>query len=140
VGGLIGGLIYGTRTWPGTPMRRLPVLLCGLMVGYSLLLLTPPLPAMLFLSSLSGVFLAPTLACSFGMVDGLAPRGTVTEAFAWIVAAMTVGVAAGSALAGVVQDAAGPTGALAGAGLGGLLGLMLCLAGRARLRPQVSVA
>jgi MFS family permease len=139
-GGLIGGLIYGTRTWKGEPVRRLPALLCGLMVGYSLLMLTPSLPAMLFLSSISGLFLAPTLACSFGMVDGLAPRGTVTEAFAWIVAAMTVGVSAGSALAGVVQDAAGPTGALAGAGLGGLLGLLLCLAGRARLRPQVSVA
>ncbi|MEO5875695.1 MAG: MFS transporter [Streptosporangiaceae bacterium] len=139
-GGLAGGLVYGARVWPGDPALRLPLLLGGLMIGYSLLMLTPALPAMLFLSAISGLCLAPALACSFGMVDDLAPRGTVTEAFAWIVAAMTVGVSAGSALAGVVQDAAGTRVALAGAGLGGLVGLALCLAGRARLRPRVPAA
>ncbi|GAA3217787.1 MFS transporter [Actinocorallia longicatena] len=132
-GALAGGLFYGSRNWSGAPEDRLPYLFAGLTAGYSLLMLTPGLPVMLLLAFGSGVFLAPTLACSFGMVEPLAPRGTVTEAFAWIIAAMTVGVSAGSALAGIVQDHAGTRASLAGAGIGGAVALAVSLAGRIRL-------
>lgn len=143
LGALTGGLVYGSRAWPGRPERRIPPLLACLTVGYALLLLTPALPLMMVLSYLSGLFLAPTLACVFGLVDGLAPRGTVTEAFAWIVAFMTVGVSAGSALAGKVQDEAGTLAALSGAAGGGLAAVVVCLAGgyllasRAPVKPHV---
>ncbi|MDX6739747.1 MFS transporter [Actinocorallia sp. A-T 12471] len=129
LGALTGGLVYGARSWPGRPERRIPPLLAGLTVGYALLLLTPGLPLMMVLSYVSGIFLAPTLACVFGLVDGLAPAGTVTEAFAWIVAFMTVGVSAGSALAGKVQDDVGTVAALSGSALGGVAAVAVCLAG-----------
>ncbi|WP_289009449.1 MFS transporter [uncultured Thermomonospora sp.] len=134
-GALTGGLVYGTRPWPGEDHRRLPYLLGALAVGYLPLASAPAPPVMLPLAFLSGIFLAPTLACSFTLVDRLAPRGTVTEAFAWIVAAIGVGAAAGSAVAGFGQDLAGVPGAFAGAGAGGLLALAVCLAGRRTLRP-----
>ena len=45
----------------------------------------------------AGAAIAPTLAITFGMVDELAPAGTVTEAFAWLATAEAVGSAVGSA-------------------------------------------
>ncbi|ROO89252.1 putative MFS family arabinose efflux permease [Actinocorallia herbida] len=129
LGALTGGLVYGARTWPGRPARRIPPMLAALTAGYALLLLTPGLPLMLVLAYVSGVFLAPILACVFGLVPDLAPEGTVTEAFAWIVAFMTVGVSAGSALAGKIQDEAGTVAALSGSALGGLAAVLVCVAG-----------
>jgi MFS family permease len=134
LGALTGGLVYGSRVWPGEPERHVPPLLAGLTTGYALLMLTPPVPVMAMLAYLAGICLAPVLACVFGLVEGLAPRGTVTEAFAWIVAAMTVGTAAGSALAGWLQEEAGNRAAFSGAALGGLAAVLLCLLGGAWVR------
>ncbi|MFD0685190.1 MFS transporter [Actinomadura fibrosa] len=134
-GALAGGLVYGARPWRGEAHRRLPWLLAALAAGYVPLVLAPGLAAMSVLAFVSGVFLAPALACSFTLVDRLAPAGTVTEAFAWVVAAVGAGGSLGSAVSGVGQDAAGVPGAFAGAGVGGVLALVLCLAGARALRP-----
>lgn len=136
-GALAGGLVYGARQWPGAAHRRLPPLLGLLALGYLPLMWAPALPVMLVLAFLSGVFLAPVLACSFTLVDRLAPRGTVTEAFAWVVAAVGAGAALGAAVAGVGQDLGGVTGAFAGTGAGGVLALVVCLLGRHALDPGV---
>ena len=128
-GALCGGLVYGARAG----RLPLPVLLTGLAAGYLPLALAPGLPVMIALAFLAGIFLAPTLATSFTLVDGLAPRGTVTEAFAWLVTAMASGAALGSALAGVMGDLTGVHGAFACAGAGGLLALGVILLGRRTL-------
>ncbi|MFD0901312.1 MFS transporter [Actinomadura sediminis] len=134
-GALLGGLVYGARRWAGEPHRRLPWLLAALAIGYAPLVLAPAAPAMAVLAFLSGIFLAPVLACSFSLVDRLAPAGTVTEAFAWVVAAVGAGGALGSAVSGFGQDLAGVPGAFAGAGIGGALALAICLLGVRTLRP-----
>ncbi|HEY8481551.1 MAG TPA: MFS transporter [Spirillospora sp.] len=139
-GALVGGLVYGSRTWKGDPHRRLPWLLAALAAGYLPLVLAPALPVMTVLAFASGVFLAPVLACTFSLVDRLAPSGTVTEAFAWVVAAMGAGTSLGSFVAGFGQDAGGVPGAFAGAGIGGLLALSLCLLGARTLRPAAERA
>jgi predicted MFS family arabinose efflux permease len=120
-GAFIGGVTYGRRTRTGPPYRRLLLLMSGLAAGYLPLTWAPPFPAMPVLALLSGVFLAPSLACSFTLVDELAPPGTVTEAFAWLVTAFGTGSAVGAALAGIAGDAAGVHGAFAVAGVGGVL-------------------
>ncbi|TDE33019.1 MFS transporter [Actinomadura sp. 6K520] len=134
-GALVGGLVYGARPWAGEPNRRLPWLLAALAAGYVPLVLAPGLPAMSVLAFVSGVSLAPVLACSFALVDRLAPEGTVTEAFAWIVAAIGAGGSLGSFVSGIGQDVGGVPGAFAGAGAGGVLALVLCLLGARTLRP-----
>ncbi|SNR49564.1 MFS transporter [Actinomadura mexicana] len=139
-GALTGGIVYGARPWAGAAHRRLPWLLAALAAGYLPLVLAPGLPAMSVLAFVSGVFLAPVLACSFTLVDRLAPAGTVTEAFAWIVAAIGAGSSVGSFVSGVGQDAAGVPGAFAGAGAGGVLALVLCLLGARTLRPAAGPA
>ncbi|WP_246178742.1 MFS transporter [Actinomadura decatromicini] len=134
-GALTGGIVYGARRWAGAPHRRLPWLMAALAAGYVPLVLAPGLAVMAVLAFVSGVFLAPVLACSFTLVDRLAPSGTVTEAFAWVVAAVGAGGSLGSFVAGVGQDVAGVPGAFAGAGAGGLLALTLCLFGGRTFHP-----
>ncbi len=129
VGALAGGIVYGRRPRAGSAHRRLIMLMAGLAAGYVPLAWAPAFPLMPVLALFSGVFLAPVLACSFTLVDGLAPRGTVTEAFAWVVTAFAVGSSAGAALAGVAGDAAGVHGAFAVAGFGGLIALLVIAAG-----------
>ncbi|GAA3945415.1 MFS transporter [Actinomadura viridis] len=133
-GALAGGLFYGARSWPGSDHRRFLVLMAALAAGYLPLALAPGLPVMTVLAFASGIFLAPMLACSFTLVDRLVPKGTVTEAFAWVVAAFGVGGAIGSAAAGIGQDLAGVSGAFAAAGAGGLLAFLTCLLGIRPLR------
>ncbi|CNG03920.1 Major facilitator superfamily MFS [Mycobacterium tuberculosis] len=134
-GALAGGILYGARAWAGEPHRRLRWLLAALAAGYVPLVLAPALPVMSVLAFVSGVSLAPVLACSFALVDRLAPAGTVTEAFAWVVAAVGAGGSLGSFVAGIGQDAAGVPGAFAGAGVGGVLALTLALLGGRTLHP-----
>jgi MFS family permease len=133
-GAFAGGLVYAARRPSGPAHRRLPWLVGGLALGYLPLSLAPALPLMLVLAMVGGVFLAPVLACTFTLVDELAPQGTVTEAFAWVVTAMAGGAALGSAVAGRAGDLSGPSGAFACAGAGGVLALAVLLVGRRGLR------
>ena len=76
----------------------------------------------------AGAAIAPTYATVYGMVDAAAPGGTVTEAFAWLAAAIEIGAAAGSAAAGLLADHAGPVAAFALAGGAGTVAVVLTLA------------
>jgi MFS family permease len=126
-GALTGGLVAAARGHGDRPDRRLPWLILGLAVFYLPLALTPVEPLMLLLAYLAGIFLAPALGCCFTLVDSLAPRGTVTEAFAWIITAMAGGTALGSAAAGWAGDRGGAHAAFACAGLGGVAALVVLL-------------
>ncbi|MFG2116157.1 MFS transporter [Streptomyces sp. NPDC048718] len=128
LGALIGGVAYGARQWAGAPERRLRVLVLLLAVGYLPLVLVPGPVAMTALAALAGVFLAPSIACAFIVVDRHAPAGTVTEAFSWLVTTFTVGSALGSAVAGPVVELAGTPTGFAVAGVGGFVAFLVLLA------------
>jgi hypothetical protein len=133
-GALVGGLAYGARPWPGRPERRLELLMAGLAVGYLPLALVPGSGAMVVLAALSGVFLAPVLACAFVVVDRHAPVGTVTEAFSWLITAFGVGAAIGTAVTGPAAQYGGTAAGFAVAGGGGAVALLVLLATRGVLR------
>lgn len=130
LGALVGGTLYGARQWAGAPERRLQVLVGLLALGYVPLLLTPGVVPMTALAALAGVFLAPTIACAFIVVDRHAPRGTVTEAFSWLVTTFGVGAAAGTAAAGPVVELSGTAASFAVAGVGGFVALLVLVATR----------
>jgi MFS family permease len=130
-GALCGGLAHGARHGGRTTF---PLLVTALAAGYLPLALAPVFPLMIMLAFLAGVSLAPTLATAFTLVDSLAPRGTVTEAFAWLVTAMALGAATGSAVAGIAGDLAGEHAAFACAGVSGVVALGICLLGRGTMR------
>ncbi|MGW3041209.1 MFS transporter [Kitasatospora sp. NPDC001159] len=107
LGSMLGGLVYGRRAWPGAPAKHLVAASIGFAAGW-LPLLPDPAPAVAVLGAvLPGTFLAPLLTAAFLTVDRLAPEGEATEAFAWLIACIGVGQAAGTALASFA-DAAGP--------------------------------
>ena len=126
-GALVGGVVYGGRHWAGAPERRLVWLVLALAAGYMPLVLVPGVVAMTVLAGLSGVFLAPALACAFVVVDRHAPSGTVTEAFSWLVTTFGVGAAAGTAVVGPVIERGGASAGFAVVGAGGVVALLVLL-------------
>ncbi|MEU1320322.1 MFS transporter [Streptomyces tibetensis] len=135
-GALVGGTVYGARQWAGEPARRLRVLVALLVVCYLPLMLMPEAVPMVALTALAGVFLAPAIACAFVLVDRHAPRGTVTEAFSWLVTTFTVGHSVGTGLAGPVVEAGGALwGFAVPAVAGGVSLLVLSATGRVVAAP-----
>ncbi|WP_217566406.1 MFS transporter [Streptomyces sp. GbtcB7] len=128
LGALVGGTAYGARRWSGAPERRLRVLVALLAVCYLPLVLMPGVVAMTALAALAGVFLAPCIACAFIIVDRHAPRGTVTEAFSWLVTTFTVGASVGTGLAGPVVEWGGAVWGFALPGAAGAAALVVLLA------------
>jgi MFS family permease len=138
-GALIGGLAYGARDWPAAPSARLPVLFGALALGYWPLVASPAPPVMTLLAVLSGLFLAPLLACVFVVIGESVPAGTVTEAFAWVITVFIVGSAVGSALAGPTLEQAGLRSTLLIPGLVAMLGFAV-VAGSATTRRRAESA
>ncbi|MFJ9040597.1 MFS transporter [Streptomyces sp. NPDC102406] len=139
LGALVGGSVYGARQWSGTPEKRLRLLVALLALFYLPLTLMPGPVAMVALTAVAGVFLAPSLACAFIVVDRHAPRGTVTEAFSWLVTTFTVGASAGTAVAGPVVEWGGTRWGFAVPAATGALALLVLLAtGRVLRAPRTS--
>jgi MFS family permease len=132
-GSLCGGLIYGSRPWPGTPATRLAVLVLGFGAGCALLALAGDAPVLVALLLVLGLLLAPiTVVCS-ALLDTAAPPGTVTEAFAVMIMGLVTGTAAGNALGGAIVDAASYRAAVLAAGGAAVLGAAYALARRRTL-------
>ena len=136
LGSLAGGLWYGGRSWRAPAEQRLMVLLFLLALGAAPLAFAGSMGAMALFLLLTGVALAPMATTEYALVDRLAPPGTSTEAYSWQIVANVVGSAAGALLAGVLVERAGVEWALACASLACLAGLLVVVAGRARLRTR----
>ena len=119
-GSLIGGLLYGTRTWRTPGARRLGLLSVALAVTTAPLVITPSLEATFPLSLLSGFMLAPTVSVLYVLLDSVAPAGTAAEATGWVLTAFVSGASAGAGLAGAAVNASGPHAGLA-VGLAGTI-------------------
>ncbi|WP_461027047.1 MFS transporter [Streptomyces sparsus] len=138
-GSLVGVLAYGARSWTAPLPRRALAIALGLLSGYTLLVLLPPAPLMGPLMVLTGLFLAPLLATTFMLVGELAPTGTTTEAFAWLITLFAAGTSAGSAITGIVlQRADGHWGAACGV-LGVTLTVTILFLGRRNLYSRKTV-
>jgi hypothetical protein len=89
---------------------------------------------------LAGATISPVLVYANGMLDQLAPEGTLAEAFTWTTTGLTAGMALGAALAGVLADHASAPAAFAVLGAGGVLAAAIVrAAARGPLRPLVAV-
>jgi predicted MFS family arabinose efflux permease len=94
----------------------------------------PGLAALDAVIFVAGLTISPTLIAAFSLVERQARPGRRTEGMAWVSSAASVGIAAGSAVAGQVVDAGGARwGYGLAAGWGGLA-VACCLAGLPRLR------
>jgi MFS family permease len=132
-GSLIGGLVYGARSWPGSAPRRLAALLLGLGAAFALLAVAGTEVALAALLVLGGLLLAPTTVVGSTLLDSVAPAGTVTEAFTVMVMAIVVGTAVGNAVGGSIVESASYETAVLWAGAAALAGAALTLARRRTL-------
>ncbi len=105
---LVAGLWYGSRHHDAAPGERYPRICLLLAAGLVPLLFTTSIAEAVPLMVLSGFALAPSGTVLYGLVDELAPEGTATEAFTWMVTAISAGVAAGSALGGALVNGGHP--------------------------------
>ena len=139
LGSLVGGVLLARRGGDASTPAALVAMLAVLGTGHLLLVLATGSQLRFGLMLIvAGAAIAPTLAITFGMVDELAPAGTVTEAFAWLATAEAVGSAVGSALAGGIVADAGAVPALALAGAAGAVAMAIALLRRPTLAPQAA--
>jgi MFS family permease len=107
VGSMLGGLLYGSRSWQSPVSVRYGVLL---LVGVACtvpLVLARSILAGVLGSLLAGLTIAPVFSCQYSLVGHAVAPGTETEAFTWVSAALVGGIAAGSAIAGALVSGAG---------------------------------
>jgi hypothetical protein len=137
-GSLLGGLVVARVGAPVDAPRRLALLLTGWGAAHAALAFGTGAWSLALLLTVAGAAIAPTIVCANGMLDRLAPPGTLTEAFTWTTAGMTAGIAVGAALAGAIVDSASPSlafGLLCGGGV--LAALVVRAAAPGALRPAV---
>jgi MFS family permease len=135
-GSLAGGLWYGARRWRMSVDRRFLAVSAVLALGLAPLPLAGSLPVFAVLVAVAGLGLAPSTAAGYSLIGGLAPPGSVTEAYAWQIMAYVAGSAAGAWLAGAMVEAVSVEAALACAPVAATAGLLVALAGRRSLAPR----
>jgi MFS family permease len=132
-GSLVGGLVYGARSWPGSLPRRLAAMLLGLGAAFALLAVAGTQGGLAALLVLGGLLLAPTTVIGSTLLDSVAPSGTVTEAFTVMVMAIVVGTAVGNAVGGEIVESASYETAVLWAGAAAAAGAALTLIRRRTL-------
>jgi MFS family permease len=125
VGSMLAGVAVTRTRAPADARRRLAVLIALWGLAHAALALAGTPVQLGLLLVVAGATIAPTFVCANGLLDVLAPVGTLTEAFTWTSTGMAAGIAAGSALAGALVEGASPGLALAVLGGGGVVAALL---------------
>jgi hypothetical protein len=104
---MVGGILYGARTWPG-PLHWHPRI-----AAIALLVVTIALPfatsnAFIFVViALAGFSVAPALIGIFTLASRVVSRRHLTEGLTWTNSGLAAGFALGSSAAGVIIDSFG---------------------------------
>lgn len=138
-GSLTGAILVARFPFSGPPFSSPPHrVIRWVIAGLAVLYLptawsTAPWPLWLGFAYLGGLPLPPLLTQVFAESARLVPERLLNEANAWVVSAFTVGVSAGSLVAGLVIEAAPSV--TRGITLGVATGSVVALAGAALARP-----
>ena len=133
-GSMLAGLAYGAREWRSPPGLRFLIATAALCAGTVPILLADGIVVMALCVAIAGVGIAPALISSSTLVEVLVPRAALTEGLTWVITALTVGAAAGAALAGVAIDLAGSRAAFSVALAAGVSSVLITVIGREHLR------
>jgi MFS transporter len=140
VASMIGGIWYGTRHWDAPPWERYPRLVLLLAIGFAPLALVSSVELMGGLMVFAGLAIAPATAVEYLLIDGVAPRGTSTEAFGWVITATVLGSGIGSAVAGAIVSGGHVSLGFVAAFAGVAVAWLASMLGRPALRPAVEPA
>ncbi|WP_186356072.1 MFS transporter [Streptomonospora sp. PA3] len=110
-GSTVGGLWYGSRKWRRPERVHLPVTLAGFAAGLAAVMLVlnggAHWAVLCAILAVAGVWQSPTNIVHQALVDTHAPPDRRGEAQGWLFAALTFGLAVGTAVAGFVVDYGG---------------------------------
>src|SRR5207244_9876364 len=104
---VIFGVFYATRPWPRAMHLRLPMLLGGFAVLIAPLAIPSGLVGLGALMLLAGLLITPQATAHSAAIELTAPRGTITEAFGWVITAVTLGLAFGQSASGWLVEHVG---------------------------------
>jgi predicted MFS family arabinose efflux permease len=128
-GSLVAGLAYGLARVPGTLAARFVGTAVAFGLAAQLLWTVNSLPVLIGCGFLAGLTIAPVLVSGTSLVESRVAPGVLTESLAWTITGLTLGVTAGSALAGAAVDAWGARSAFAVPALAAALAAVLALCG-----------
>jgi len=136
----IGGLVFGARTGNRELLGTYLVITALFPLACLPLVAASSPVAMGILVMLAGVPIAPLIATRNELVAAVAPRGTGTEAFSWLMTSLIAGLALGTAISGAVVESSGwPEAVLVGVAVS-TLGATVAFLSRGALRPALAAA
>ncbi|RBY93289.1 MFS transporter [Blastococcus sp. TF02A-30] len=135
-GSLVAGLAYGLAKLPGTLAQRFVGTALAFALAAQLLWGVGSLPVLVACGFLAGLTIAPVLVSGTSLVESRVAPGVLTESLAWTITGLTVGVTAGSALAGAAVDAWGAEEAFAVPATAAAMAAVLALLGAPLLRSR----
>ncbi|ADB53509.1 MFS transporter [Conexibacter woesei] len=128
VGSGLAGLAFGVLR-PTVPQPLLLVLgAAGTALTTLPLLVVDGIAALAATVFVAGLFFAPTMIVTMGLVERIVPAGQLTEGMTWVIAGLLVGVALGASVSGAIVDAHGPIGGFVVAIAAGAAMLLIALA------------
>jgi hypothetical protein len=135
---VLAGLIYAMRPWPRPLHLRLPVLLgaFGVLVA-AMAAAGSSLVGLTIVMLVSGAVITPQVTAQSLALEVATPQGMATEAFGWVITAITLGVAAGQSTTGWLVEQAGPSAAFLAGGVAGVLLAGILWLRRHTLAPSV---
>ncbi len=143
LGSVISGLAFGALRLRASLVVRVGV---AAVVYAALVPVVAFMPSLMMIGAVllvAGFATTPLLISGMALVESRVERSRLTEALAWPSTALSVGVTAGSALAGIVIDEVSARGGFgitaAGAVFVGVCGLITLLSHRTRSQPVTSL-
>ena len=112
-GSAVAGFVYGARPRTAPLLLRFRNQSVIFAVLPAVLFAAPDTAALVPCAFVVGLGIAPLLITSFGLIERIAPPGSLTEALAWFSTGLNAGYGAGAAVVGGIADAAGARSAFA---------------------------
>lgn len=117
---VVAGVGYAVAPWPRPLHLRLPVLLGTFGILVAAMAAAGSLLSLAVVMLVAGAVITPQMTGQSLALELATPDGTASEAFGWVVTAITLGVAGGQSVAGWAVESAGAPAAFLASGLAGV--------------------
>ncbi|MBP2475280.1 MFS family permease [Crossiella equi] len=121
ISSVAAGVLYGMRPFPRPMYLRLPALIAGFSGLILILAFQSTLIGLAIGLLVVGTLITPQATAHSIAVEEVAPAGSSTEAFGWVITAVTLGLAAGQGASGQLIELSGPWLAFVASTVAGLL-------------------
>jgi MFS family permease len=110
--GIVGGLIYGSRRWPGAYRTQSVLLVLGITAAIAAAAVSPTVALMIIFVTVSGLLGTPALTARAAGVQEILPESTWAAGFSALYAAGGVGFGMAGIITALLLGPAGPRQAL----------------------------